>query len=45
VKVDFTDADRERLALSYRRAALTAEETKQLEGWTDPALEAARSAK
>lgn len=45
VKVDFTDADRERLALSYRRAALTAEEAKQLEGWTDPALEAARSSK
>jgi carboxyl-terminal processing protease len=45
VKVDFTDADRERLALSYRRAALTPEEAKQLEGWTDPALEAARSAK
>ncbi len=45
VKVDFTDGDRERLALSYRRAALTAEETKQLEGWTDPVLEAARSAK
>lgn len=45
VKVDFTDADRERLALSYRRASLTAEEAQQLEGWTDPALEAARSAK
>jgi carboxyl-terminal processing protease len=45
VKVDFTDADRERLALSYRRATLTAEEAKQLEGWIDPALEAARSSK
>lgn len=41
VKVDFTDADREKLALSYRRAALTAEEAKQLEGWTDPVLQSA----
>ncbi|TAE76497.1 MAG: S41 family peptidase [Verrucomicrobia bacterium] len=41
LKVDFTDADRERLALSYRRAALTAEETKQLESWTDPVIQAA----
>lgn len=38
VKVDFTDGDREKLALSYRRAALTAQEAKQLEGWTDPAI-------
>ena len=45
VKVDFTDGDRERLALALRRAALTAEEAKQLEGWNDPVLEAARSAK
>lgn len=45
VKVNFTDGDREKLALFYRRAALTAEEAKRLEGWTDPALEAARSAK
>jgi carboxyl-terminal processing protease len=45
VKVDFTDGDRQRLALALRRAALTAEEAKQLEGWADPALEAARSAK
>lgn len=41
VKVDFTDADREKLALSFRRAALTAEEAKQLEGWADPGLQAA----
>ena len=41
VKLDFTDADREKLALSYRRAALTEEEAKQLEGWTDPAVQAA----
>ena len=45
VKVDFTDADRERLALAYRRAALTAEEAKLLEGWTDPALQAAMKPK
>jgi carboxyl-terminal processing protease len=45
VKVDFTDGDRERLALALRRVALTAEEAKQLEGWNDPVLEAARSAK
>jgi carboxyl-terminal processing protease len=45
VRVNFTDGDRERLALAYRRAALTAEEAKQLEGWNDPVLEAARSAK
>lgn len=44
-KVDFTDADREKLALSHRRAALTAEEAKQLEGWTDPALQAAMKPK
>jgi len=45
VKVAFTDADREKLALSQRRATLTAEEAEPLEGWTDPALEAARSSK
>jgi hypothetical protein len=45
VKVDFSDADREKLALSYRRASLTAEESKQLEGWQDPGLRAAQSAK
>jgi carboxyl-terminal processing protease len=45
VKVDFTDGDRERLALALRRVALPAEEAKQLEGWNDPVLEAARSAK
>ncbi|MCW1887605.1 S41 family peptidase [Luteolibacter flavescens] len=45
VKVNFTDADREKLALSYRRAALTADEAKQLEGWQDPGLKAAGEAK
>ncbi len=45
VNVDFTDTDREKLALSYRRAALTPEETKQLEGWTDPGLRAAQGSK
>lgn len=45
VRVDFTDADREKLALSYRRAALTAEEAKQLDGWTDPGLRAAQDGK
>lgn len=41
VKVDLTDADREKIALSHRRAALTAEEAKQLEGWADPGIQAA----
>lgn len=45
VKVDFTDGDREKLALFYRRTALTAEEAKRLEGWTDPALQAAMKPK
>ena len=45
VKVEFTDADREKLALSYRRASLTAEEAKKLEGWADPGLKAAQDAK
>lgn len=45
VKVEFTDADREKLALSYRRSALTAEEAKQLEGWADPGLKAVQNAK
>jgi carboxyl-terminal processing protease len=40
VKVDFTDADRALLELAHRRASLTAEEAKQLEGWTDPGLKA-----
>jgi len=42
VKVDFTDADREKLALSFRRAALTAQEAKLLESWEDPGLKAAK---
>lgn len=41
VKVEFTDTDRENLALSYRRAALNPDEAKLLEGWTDPAIQAA----
>jgi carboxyl-terminal processing protease len=45
VKVDFTDADREKLALSFRRSSLTAEEAKKLEGWTDPGLKAAEGVK
>lgn len=45
VKVEFSDADREKLALSFRRAALTAEEAKELDGWTDPGLRAARDGK
>jgi len=45
LKVDLSDADREKLALSFRRAALAVEEAKLLEGWTDPALEAAKSSK
>ncbi|MEK7950573.1 S41 family peptidase [Luteolibacter soli] len=45
VKVNFTDADRENLALSFRRASLTADEAKKLEGWTDPGLKAAGDAK
>jgi carboxyl-terminal processing protease len=45
VKVEFTDTDREKLALSFRRAALTAEEAKKLEGWNDPGLKAAEGVK
>ncbi|MCW1926047.1 S41 family peptidase [Luteolibacter arcticus] len=45
LKVNFTDADREKLVLSYRRAALTGEEAKKLEGWTDPGLRAVQDTK
>jgi carboxyl-terminal processing protease len=45
VKVDFTDADRDKLALSHRHVSLTADEAKLLEGWTDPGLQAAQNAK
>ena len=41
VEVILREADRERLALSYRRDSLTPEEAKQLEGWEDPGLKAA----
>ena len=41
VEVILPEADRERLALSYRRDSLTPEEAKQLEGWEDPGLKAA----
>ena len=45
VEVKMSDADREKLALSYRRDSLTPEEAKQLDGWEDPGLKAAREAK
>jgi carboxyl-terminal processing protease len=45
VKVESTDADREKLALSFRRSSLTADEAKKLEGWTDPGLKAAEGVK
>ncbi len=45
VIVNFTNADRENLALSFRRSSLTAEEAKTLDGWTDPGLKAAQDAK
>jgi carboxyl-terminal processing protease len=45
VKVDFTDADREKLELSFRRASLTEEEKKKLEGWEDPGMKAAETGK
>jgi carboxyl-terminal processing protease len=45
LKVEMTDADREKLQLSYRKSSLTAEEAKALAGWEDPGLKAAKSAK
>ncbi|WP_035606581.1 S41 family peptidase [Haloferula sp. BvORR071] len=41
VKVNFTDGDREKLELAFRKASLTAEEAKKLEGWEDPGMKAA----
>lgn len=43
IEVILPEADRERLALSYRRDSLTPEEAKKLEGWIDPGLKAALS--
>lgn len=45
VEVKMSDADREKLALSYRRDSLTPAEAKQLDGWEDPGLKAAQEAK
>ena len=45
VEVILPDADREKLALSYRRDSLTPEEAKKLEGWEDPGLKAALKTK
>jgi hypothetical protein len=39
------EADREKLALSYRRDSLTPDEAKKLEGWEDPGLKAALKTK
>ncbi len=41
VEVILPEADREKLALSYRRESLTPEEAKRLEDWEDPGLKAA----
>lgn len=45
VKVEMSEADRTKLQLSYRKDSLTPEEAKQLEGWQDPGLKAAKEAK
>ncbi len=44
VEIGVTDGIREKTALSFRRATLTPEEGKALEGWTDPVLQAALKA-
>ncbi|WP_367874792.1 S41 family peptidase [Luteolibacter sp. Populi] len=41
IKVEMTDADREKLQLSYRKSSLAADEAKLLEGWEDPGMKAA----
>nr|WP_226894748.1 S41 family peptidase [Luteolibacter marinus] len=41
IAVEFDDAIREKVQLSHRRKSLTPDEAKLLEGWQDPALEAA----
>jgi hypothetical protein len=43
--VTYADGDREKIELAFRRNSLTPEEAKKLEGWEDPGLKAARSAK
>ncbi len=45
VPVVYTDADREKIELARRRASLTPEEAKKLEGWEDPGLKAAMGGK
>lgn len=45
VPVTYSDADREKIDLEHRRASLTPEEAKKLEGWEDPGLKAAMGAK
>lgn len=45
VEVILPEADREKLALSYRRDSLTPDEAKKLEGWEDPGLKAALKTK
>jgi carboxyl-terminal processing protease len=45
VPVTYSDADREKIELSFRRAALTPAEAKKLEGWEDPGLKAAMNGK
>lgn len=42
LEVKFSDEDREKLALSYRRDSLAPDEATKLEGWEDPGLKAAK---
>jgi len=45
VQVTYADGDREKIELAFRRASLTPEEAKKLEGWEDPGLKAAKAGK
>lgn len=44
IVVETGPGDREKIALSFRRAALMPDEAEALEGWTDPVVEAASKA-
>jgi carboxyl-terminal processing protease len=44
VIVDFSPADRDNQALFFRKSSLSADDSKKLESWHDPALEAALKA-
>lgn len=39
--VEYSETDRQNVQLSHRRSSLTPEESKQLDGWSDPAISAA----